>query len=97
MKAILVGALMALSATAVEAANTKNKRTTSALEDYTRCLFKAAARLDDGKADPETVAVGVAAQCAGKRELAITEMTKGSNDPDAKKEPLKRSGAQKRE
>jgi hypothetical protein len=84
MKAILVGALMALSVTAVEAANSKNKKTTSALDAYARCLSETAARLDDGKADPETVAVSVAAQCAWKRELAITEMTKGSNDPDAK-------------
>jgi hypothetical protein len=84
VKAILVGALIALSATAVDAANTKNKKATSAVDGYTRCLSETAAKLDDGKADPETVAVSVAAQCAGKRELAIAEMTKGSNDPDAK-------------
>jgi hypothetical protein len=84
VKAILVGTLIALSATAVDAANTKNKKTTSAVDGYMRCLSETAAKLDDGKADPETVAVSVAAQCAWKRELAIREMTKGSNDPDAK-------------
>jgi hypothetical protein len=84
VKAFLVGALIALSATAVEAANTKNKKTTSAVDAYARCLSETAAKLDDGKADPNTVAVSVAAQCAWKRELAIAEMTKGSNDPDAK-------------
>ncbi len=82
MKAIAIGAFMALGVTAAGAANTK--KTTSALDGYTRCLSQTAAKLDDGKADPKTVAVGVAVQCAWKRELAIAEMMKGSDDPDAK-------------
>jgi hypothetical protein len=81
MKAV-TAALLVLTVTAAEAANTK--RTTSALDGYTRCLSQTAARLDDGKTDPKTVAVGVAIQCAWKRELAIAEMMKGSDDPDAK-------------
>jgi hypothetical protein len=84
MKAIVIGASMVLGVTAVEAANTKNKKTTSALDGYTRCLSQTAAKLDDSEADPKTVAAGVAVQCAWKRELAIAEMMKGSDDPDAK-------------
>jgi hypothetical protein len=82
MKAITAGALLMLTATATEAANTK--KTTSALDGYTRCLSQTAAKLDDGKADPKSVAVGVAVQCAWQRELAIAEMMKGSDNPDAK-------------
>jgi hypothetical protein len=78
MKAITAGALLVLTATAAEAANTK--KTTSALDGYTRCLSRTAAKLDDGKTDPKTVAVGVAVQA----QIGNRRMMKGSDDPDAK-------------
>jgi len=77
--AIICGAL-ALTVTMTEAANIKRA---PALESYMRCPLDTAMRLDDSRSDPKTVALGVAAQCAWKRELAIAEMTEGTDDPDA--------------
>ncbi len=78
MRTAICGALAVLAITAAEAANTK--KTAPALESYTRCLVETAARLDDGRSDPKTVALAIAAKCAWKRELAIAEMTEGSYD-----------------
>jgi hypothetical protein len=66
------------------AENAKNKD--PALDAYASCIFDAVVRLDDGRSDAKTIAVGVAAECAWKRELAIAEMQSviGSDDPGAR-------------
>jgi hypothetical protein len=62
------------------------KRKDPALDAYANCIFDTVMRLDDGRSDAKTVALGVASECAWKRELAIAEMQSviGSDDPGAR-------------
>ena len=80
MKAITAGAMLALTATAAGAANTKN----SALDAYTQCLLDASTKLDDGGSDPKTIALAVVPQCTLKRELMIADFMEVTDDPDAR-------------
>ena len=78
MKAIVTATTLALSVTAA-AAEEKDK----ALLAYALCLSETAEKLDDGRTDPKIIALGVAADCQWKRELAIAELTETTTDPGA--------------
>jgi len=80
--AIICGALAALAVTTAAAAKSAKK---TALDSYVNCLMETAQKLDDGKSDAKTIALGVAADCAWNRELAIAEMMTISDDPAAQK------------
>jgi hypothetical protein len=74
-------AVLAIAATAAE--GTESAKTTDpALDAYATCIVDTVMRLDDGRSDAKTIALGVAADCAWKRELAIAEMQSRLSDDD---------------
>jgi hypothetical protein len=76
MRAIMVGAWMALAITA-GAAQTRNKITAEdkALNDWASCTADAIVRLDDGKSDAASVARAVSVECRMKRDILLNLMS----------------------
>jgi hypothetical protein len=75
-------AFIAASALVIAASTAEAAKKNPALDAYTDCIFDAVIKLDDGRSDARTIALGVASDCSWKRELAIVEMQSAMRPDD---------------